>query len=370
MMIKTATITFHRAHNYGSALQAYALQTKLKSLGIDNTVIDFQKPIQRQMYSLFSKGLTYKSIRANLVKILYYRELKLHHKRFDDFINKNLRLTEYFSNAMQMVAAPLQYDKYICGSDQIWNLRDTADGDECYFLTFVDNSYKKVAYAPSIGWSDYEDEYKLKYKDLLKNFEYISVREETGANFLCELLNKKIETVLDPTLLLHQSDWDEIAVAPPIKGEYIFCYSFGPLQKMTWEIAKQLSKQTGLPIASAFLSKIDEVNSDIKLYDAGPCEFVGLIKNAKFICTSSFHGTVFSIIYHKDFLSSISGEKHHDTDSRKIDLLNKIGLGNRLIDRVEDIGIERFTTDYSTVEKSLQDQIEKSVSFLVTAINQ
>jgi hypothetical protein len=295
--------------------------------------------------------------------------LKLHHRRFDDFINKNINLTDYFSNANQIASAHLPYDKFICGSDQIWNLRDTADGDECYFLTFVENSNEKISYAPSLGWSDYDDECKQKYRELLKDFEYISVRETTGSNLLSKLLDKKIETVLDPTLLLNETEWNYIAEAPPIKGEYIFCYTFGPLQKITWEIAKSLSKQTGLPIATAYLSKMDELNADIKLYDTGPREFVGLIKNAKFICTSSFHGTAFSVIYRKNFLSCISQEENLSTDSRKIDLLNSLELSSRLIKKAEDINAERFYTDYSNAPKLLQNQIEKSVSFLVNSIN-
>lgn len=368
-MVKTATITFHRAHNYGSALQAYALQTKLKSLGIDNTVIDFQTPIQKQMYSLFLKNTSYKAIRANLVKALYYRQLTLHHKRFDDFINQNLCLTDYYRSAKQIKDAHLQFDKFLCGSDQIWNLRDTGDGDDCYFLTFVDDANQKIAYAPSIGWSEYNEEAKQCYQRLLNNFKWISVREETGAKFLSELLNRKVETVLDPVFLLDQREWDKITAAPLIQKKYIFCYSFGPLQKITWEIARQLSRQTKLPVVSAYLSKTDELKADIKRYDAGPCEFTALIKNAEYICTSSFHGTAFSILYRKNFISCISEQKTAGTDCRKADLLNKIGLGSRLVSRAENINADRFITDYSAADRLLQKQIEESVSFLINAIN-
>lgn len=305
--MKIGTITFHGAHNYGSVLQAYALQTFIGRIGIEEqkqieySIINFRSKKQKYIYQK-PRIDSIKSTGKRLMYLCYNRKLNIQGEKFETFINDYLHLGEEFDDSVSLPDNARDYDVLLAGSDQIWNIR--AD-DFSYAYLFEGCNGKKISYAASLGplsidWNKYDNK---KYGNLLKQFEHVSVREEKS-KAMAEAVAEGViaETHVDPTLLLSVMDWRAIQSEYNYNdGRYILFYCLEPTKKHI-QIANMLSKMTGLPVVSTkYRGKKDFFNPFIKLYDAGPRDFLSLIDHASLVLTSSFHGTVFSILYGKKF---------------------------------------------------------------------
>lgn len=367
-------ITFHRSHNYGSVLQSYALQTILRKNLIDYNceIIDFIPPNSKEMYSIFKKNTSIKNIAKNILALYTYRLKSIRYKEFERFINTRLKLTtkKYFSQSdLQNISN--KYDILICGSDQIWNT-NCLDFDYSYYLPFAKN-VKKISYAPSLGPGApfKSNEAKERIKEYLKDFYAISVRENEGTRVIQKLTDKKVYTVLDPTLLLEAKDWDHICSDKVINKDYIFFYSIG-YKKNDIAIAKQISKKLNIPVVTLFTLGNRIVFSGFEISkNSAPEDFLSLIKNAKLILSSSFHGTVFSIIYRKPFYSirKANGDEIKDDDRIKT-LLQEFNLMDRQIDINSVNSIENpFNIDYSKSEKYIEEARKRSIEYLLNSIN-
>lgn len=303
--MKIGTITFHGSHNYGSMLQAYALQEYIKRLlcsyhiPCDYYIINYRSETQKNIYQAPKPDNT-----RNLVKwfmyLPYKRQLDLQHRKFEAFITDHLHPTEEFSFPDLLPETASRFDVLIAGSDQIWNVR-ARDFDAAYLFPGCPN--RKISYAASLGplpidWGKYN---KTEYSSLLNDFSYVSVREKGSFTKLREILpEKNIRIMPDPTFLLDVQDWRALqsGVNP---GKYILFYCLEPSKEHV-RIAKLLSDSLNLPVVTTkYRNRSDYFNPFIKQYDAGPCDFLSLIDHAAVILTSSFHGTVFSIIYGKPF---------------------------------------------------------------------
>ena len=192
------TITFHRAHNYGSVLQAYALQSCIRqlcedaSVNADCRVLDFNLPIQEQLYSVFKPGKGLRTIAKNFLALPYKTQLMTKHDKFECFIEKRLSLTQRYYSEADLIARPPLAEYYICGSDQIWNIR-AKDFSKVYLLDFVSTG-KRISYAASCGpltidWKKYDYE---EIKKLLGEFDMCSVREKGSAENLETLTNQRV----------------------------------------------------------------------------------------------------------------------------------------------------------------------------------
>lgn len=363
MKKKTATITFHAAHNYGSNLQAYALQQTIFSLGYDNEIINLRTSRQKDLYTVFTKRKGVKYIFKNLSHLLYYFPLKRAYVKFEDFINNKLVVTREFATEDELRKADLKYDVFVAGSDQIWNPIPT-DFDWSYYLTFV-NEGKKVSYAPSFGQlaSQGDRETKKKITESLKSFDVISVREQGAADNVKQLVGANPPIVLDPTLLLSKEQWLNLVKDEKrlVKGDYIFFYTlFADPDRMN--IVKRISEVLGLPVVTSnFSNQYDVFNSFIKRYDAGPLDFLTLIRDAKLVVVSSFHGTVFSTLLNVPFFA-IDGM----SDARICTLLKTAGLENREITtvNVEEKCKEAYNVDFESVNKRIEAARKPSIEFL------
>lgn len=336
-------------NNYGGALQAYALNRQLKKMGADSININ---------YKLDSK-LNAKDL---IKKMIYFER----NKKFDKFRKQNLTLSLEKTNNSSIDENEFQCDAYIAGSDQIWNQQIPMEQRKIYYLDFVKKS-KKIAYAASIGRDNIEENEKKQISKYLDDFDYISIRENTGVNLYQSLTKNKIENVLDPTLLINSNEWDDIAILPKINKEYAFVYTLGANNEVIKYI-DEISKKLDIGIVEISYKKnfIKELKS---INNAGPKEFVGLIKNSKYVITNSFHGMVFSIIYKKDFWVFTRGKMN----SRIYDLLKIVKLENRIIDidninSINDINLNS-KIDYDKVHKLLEKEKEKSTNFLKKALN-
>lgn len=363
MAKKTATITFHAAHNYGSNLQAYALQQTIIGLGYENDIINLRTNRQKDLYAVFTKRKGLKYGFKNLSHLLYYHSLKKSYDKFEQFINSKLIVTKEYASEVELRSANLAYDIFIAGSDQIWN-PVPADFDWSYYLTFVHEG-RKISYAPSFGQLASKGDEVIKHKiaAALSSFDAISVREKAAADNVEQLTGKVPPIVLDPTLLLSKEQWLDLIKDENklVKGDYIFFYTlFADPQRMN--IVKRISKVTGLPVVTSnFSNQYDVFNPFIKRYEAGPLDFLALIRDAKLVVVSSFHGTVFSIILNVPFFA-IDGM----SDARINTLLTFVGLENREItmSNIEERCGCPYSIDFREVSHRIGEARKSSLEYL------
>lgn len=372
MMKKISAITFHASYNYGSCLQAYALQEYVKKICNEECVykiINLRTPIQKNMYkSCFEK----KGIENYLKRIMSLKQKKniiLRKEKFEKFINEKLNITDEYNSLNELKEIKWNSDYFITGSDQVWNIKGR-DFNWSYFLEFV-NTGKKISYAASLGptldkWNDEEKE-RVK-KDLLK-FDYISVRDNSGMEFVNKLLGVIPEINVDPTMLLSEDEWNKIIPKEPlVQGEYIFLYNLKGEEYI--KLAKEISKILNLPVVISLYNAKDIIYGFrygfIKKVDSGPIEFLNLIKNAKLVLSSSFHGTIFSIILKKPFFA-LNG----NNDFRISTILRKMDLEKRSIN-AEDFVVkckDAYKIDYTNSEKLLEEEKNKSNKYLKKALD-
>lgn len=363
-MMRVATITFHAAHNFGSVLQAYALQSVIEgiSANIEYKILNFRSQEQKKSYALIKEGKSFKVVIKNILRIPYRKQLQEKYDKFESFIKCELHLTqEEIDEYSEVPEEWKNFDIYISGSDQIWNVR-AKDFFDINFLDFVKEK-RKVSYAASFGplmidWSNYNFE---KYKKLLSEYKYISVREVGSAMNVEKLINKKCDIHVDPTLLLSVNEWRAIqSSANYNNGKYILLYCLEPTIEQL-RIAKYISQKLKLPIVSLKpANKNDIINSFIKKYDSGPKDFLSYVDHASLVLSSSFHGTAFSMIYHKPFYV-LNGMR----DNRISYILKATEMTERSIDNIKDAEKVKLTLpDGKKIDEVLGRERLKSMKYL------
>lgn len=325
---------YYKNRNYGGLLQAYALTSYLNSNGMDCEQIswDFMDGLKRdknENVSHISKSIA-QTAKKSIITLIERLNKKNQNKRvlaFERFENIIPHSTKVYTrdNIEESIA---EYDCFIAGSDQIWNM---SRYNPEQFLQFVPASKAKLSYAASMPDLHLTEHQKKIVCEHLKAFDAVSVREKITAEKLNEWSEKKVEWVLDPTLLLTAADWDKLAKPYEITDNYIFCYFLGG-KKDIRHIAKAFAKETGLKIATfphLGCTNVSDIKfGDYKIYDAAPDAFLSLIKNAEYVLTDSFHAAVFSYIFRtKFFVFPRAGQKN--TDSRITSLLEVFDEANR-----------------------------------------
>lgn len=372
--MKIGIITFHGAYNFGSMLQAYALQTYLENYNRDFQceIINYRSQIQRSLYEYPWKR--YEALPIYWSKLILLHSRKEKQKRFEIFMQDYLHITEETDCDDELSDENLKCDLYICGSDQIWNFR-ARDATQAYYLPLIQGN-KKVSYAASFGagggYNLFEQETQLnKALSYIKDFQCLSVRESSAAILLRDKTGRKADVLLDPTLLLSRSDWEPL-VKSDLKlkpGMFILFYTIGYTKKER-EMALLLGKRYNVPVVLTQFLHCSEW-ADIKLVKkskTGPNDFLWLVKNAKCVFTTSFHGTAFSIIFHKDFWSYV-GEK----DERKTTLLKSLNIEERAVfasDSFADKLSESTPIQWGDVDRLLLAQRLKTDRFFAEAFGE
>lgn len=331
--MKIGILTFHRAHNYGAVLQCYALQETLKKMGHTVEVIDYYPEYLLTPYRIFSISRLsnynpLKIMKAFAIELLLMSKRVKRYHAFKTFINKNLNL----SPTVNGKNIPSTYDTYIIGSDQIWNPAITKGFDPVYFGFFnFDKAGKKIiAYAASMESKMLDEKSKEFYINALNNFDAVSVRESKLAELLQPLHSKKIETVIDPTLLADRCIWNRIIARPKIKEKYVLVYQVRR-NKNTIRIAKNIAKQINAIVIEVTAWHTTHFNK-YRFQCSSPEEFLGFIKNAACVVTTSFHGTAFSVIFNRPFYCIELGD---NGNTRSQSFLNSIGLCDRMLKKDE-----------------------------------
>lgn len=362
--MRVGILTYHNAINYGAVLQAYALQQVVKKLGVECEIIDYSCPAVEKQYRR-KKISDHAHWKAYVMDILSGHRLDRKKEAFEKFCIQNLSLSAKVDG---IVGESLNdYDAIIVGSDQVFNPKNT-DGDSAYLLDFQ-CSAKKIAYAASIGNNEFLDlwksKYKVDYENLLKDFYSLSFREEDASLFVSNLLNEPYETVLDPVLLAGSELWKDFQA--DTSEEYIFVYNLGNIPLLV-ECVQAMHKETGL--------KVCVVNKDIKgdfllrgfenVSSLSPADFLKMLSGAKYVITDSFHGTAFSVLYHKNFSSVINPNKNN-TNSRIVNLLNKLHLEERIVSDTESFRYQS-TVAYSGTDEILKELKNHSLAWLSGAL--
>ena len=370
MLLKTATLTFHAAHNYGSMLQAFALQFLIRRLGIDNEIINLRTDRQKFIYRHpeDNQGAGWVSKYAgSSIRFFFKQDLIRKYELFEKFLQEDLKLSPELKDteAVEGYCQKKHFDYYIVGSDQIWNTA-CSDFDWSYYLPFANNN--AISYACSMGPHAMEQVSQNNYariRSCLSQFKGVSVREVGTANVVNVISGIKPEIHFDPTLLLTAEDWvskSRIPDVPLIEGEYIFLYSPG-YNKDAYKIAKDLSKKLALPVVVSNLHPRSLLlYSSFKLHlDCGPWEFLNLVKYAKVVVCGSFHAVVFSTVFRTPFFA-VNGDK----DNRMINILTKLGLGKQTITLQNiDKKIPLINTiDWTCAEDVLLEERNRSVNYL------
>ena len=360
-MKKVGIITFHRSYNYGSALQAYALQTYIETLGFHVKIIDFILKGDFEQYRLFRTSLYKKQLRSLGADILFF---PYHLKRkinFEAFVKKQMHLTKnrYFSNN-ELVPLNSEFDIFVCGSDQIWNIDCTHGVEPAYFLAFVDDEKTKIAYAPSLAHIRFETDHKDDLKKLLDRFDVISVREESTVPYLQSIVPQKIEAALDPTLLLNVSEYLKMINVKACESKYIFVYMLETSAELI-QYCEKLKKKTGYQLYY-LTSKVNSGFGDGKnLFGISPEEFLRYIYQAQYVVTNSFHATVFSVLFNKKFCTYTTAK----SSSRMVDVLEKLNIQDRIYNT--GLNIDK-PINYKAVESDLEKLRYKSSIFLKNAL--
>ncbi len=375
---KIGIITFHASHNCGSFMQSYALQNFLLKHGYQNEIIDFSTPGQQEFYQTSFKNNSIKNLIKNLVLLPHQKILKDTYQNYQDFIEKNLKLSaRRFSTSSELKACSFPYDTYISGSDQIWNIT-IDDSDDAYFLNFVKYG-KKIAYAPSFGSKNIikyteRNEYQ-KYQHYLNAYNTISIREKNGQKWLKEMIDKDVPAVLDPTLLLSQNDYESIRESydQEITKPYIYYYSPSYNPKIN-QLVKQIAQKYRLQVIAwsprSYYLKHMNLSSFYLPKKQNPGVYLSLIKNAELVITTSFHGTIFSTIFRKKFWTIKNGDMYGDDDRVKT-LIEQLGITERLISTNFDPNFDYLQeTDYETYDKNLPELQNLSQNFLFGALKQ
>ncbi|MDD6082292.1 MAG: polysaccharide pyruvyl transferase family protein [Oscillospiraceae bacterium] len=342
-------LTFNDTLNFGAALQAYALQQTLENFGHNAEIIKYtNKYIENneKLTSVFS-------INSIIKKIVMGKGLKNKEISFRAFEDKYMHFGIEMNENVEKVNR--YYDRFITGSDQVWNMEITGN-DWRFFLDFVDDNKKKISYAPSFGNVEFPTVYYEKAAEILKKFHAVSVREESGRDTIKRICGLEAKVVLDPTLLLSKSDWESRFNCNPIEEKYILVYC-PHNKKLVFDFVKKLKRQTGLQVV--YLSISPRIQTGVKtLYDSSPDKFVNWIKNAEYVVTGSFHGTAFSVNLEKQFFYEPTG------NGSRIDNLVKItGTQDRDLTKTNFQKI-----DYNKIRPKLEALRKDSLDWLKNTV--
>lgn len=362
--MKIGILTFHCAINYGAVLQAYGLQEYLKSLGHEVYIIDYRPDYLFTPYRLFfSEAAKGRGLLGNIR--FFMRELlavPIRYKRrkaFQRFIKTYLHLAK-----MDFQSENNDYDCFVFGSDQVWNPQITG-GDSVFFGDAPCFKGKRmITYAASAGnVSTLKEIDAACLKGWLSNFSAISVREKSLSHYLTEELQLNNQLVLDPVLLAGKDVFHEIASSKINEKPYLLFFSIHRNDEALL-LAKIVAKIEGLELMEMY-STAEFIKDKKVLQCLSPEVFVSMFKGAKYVVSTSFHGTVFSILFHKPFISV--GCRF--AKSRFHSLLDMLGLQERFMEVAPFKELNLTDINWSLVDEIIFQNRKKSSSFIENALN-
>ena len=373
--IKVGIMTWYKYLNYGTALQVTALSKKIADFGYLPYVIQYDPTLNfPAVPSSFGVSLFFRKAVDKLLSIMLVPKIYRTNERkrlYNDYLEARLKETGECFTEDALRALNGSFDAFVCGSDQVWS---PLCFDDKYFLSFVEDPSRMVAYAPSMGAMEIADKtIQAEMAKLLRRFSQLSVRELQGAKMIRELTGQEAKVLLDPTLLLTAEEWDSFAdtdLAPRIETPYILSYYLGDPTRYR-KYVRRVSKKTGLPIYEIPIRRVWGKYSKFP-FEVGPREFVALIRNATFVCTDSFHGLAFSVNYNVPFSVFERFEKDDpkNQNSRIYSILELLGLQERLISPASTGSFDHLLKPpiHETTQTRLDRLRQESLQFLKSSL--
>ena len=371
---KIGIVTYWESYdNYGQQLQCWALQRYLRSLGYDAFLIRFRRwspnitapTIVKYIIRSFWRALHIPN-RLKDLRNIYYRKFPL-------FRYVHLRRSiRVYNNLSQLRKSPPKADVYITGSDQVWSPNLTHDELEAFYLQFGSPNTRRVAYAPSVGQSEYPKHLQEDLKCYLKTFHAISVRELSGV-LICNRAGFRAEHVVDPTLLLEQNDYMRL-----IKGEkrrkniFIYSLNYTSEDDLPFEEIERYAKNKELPIIvtpSSGYIPINELFVGVEYSYATIGQWINNILNAELVITASFHGIILSVLLHRPFLYTPLSGKYSYSNMRVYDFLKGVGLEKRVWNKENNISAYVVDENWEDVDNKLFLMKSKSKEFLQKSLS-
>lgn len=381
--IGLVTCYFH--HNYGSMLQAYATEMIMQQMGLPFQTIACKAPINymkenKLLYVIKKLLIADWKMRLGKMKIErakkdypeFARNWDIRNKAFDQFAETFFHVSPYCKNREELIKMAENYSAFLVGSDQLWRTDSVEHG--YYTLEWVPDHIRKIAYSTSIGVKEVPWFQVEKNKRFMNRFDHIALREQSACDLVYKLTGRKVPVVLDPTLLFTGDQWLGIQQQEPLtNGKYIFCYLLGdnPLQR---EFIKRVKEKTGYKIVA--LQQLDDyIPSDEGFADeapyVGPREFLNYIRNAEYVFTDSFHCSVFSILYKKNFFtfSRFAEGAKQSTNTRIDNLLHITGLEDRRMTKDKTVdGVINYKGPFDGVDDKLNAYRKSSMEYLHNAL--
>lgn len=382
-MKKVGLAVCYDTKNFGSQLQVLATIKKVEECNCTAEIIRYNKKltptfIVQTIPRLFNVSFVKSKLSGNEKEKKLKKQpaieakVKQRNNRFDDFVKEYF--APYFSmpyNGWEKLVKKCveNYDAFLCGSDQLWLPNNL--GSHFYTLEFAPENRPKIAYATSFGVSQIPDGQKKATAKYLNRFQHLSTRELAGQKIIKELTGKMAQVVCDPTLLFDAEGWKQMLPEKKIVEEpYVFCYFLGTNEEHR-KIVNEFKSKTGLKLVTCpFLDNYVECDlnfGDIQLFDMDAADFVNLIRHAEYILTDSFHGSVFSILNHKKFMTFNRFNAGANSRNSRIDsLCTLLGLSERRYNG-DVMNVEK-DINYNAVEEKLEKLRADSIKYLETAL--
>lgn len=377
-MKKIGIVTVYTGFNYGSSLQAYASKKYYEKLGFKSEILSYSNSLIKgrdvrieKLLIMFLRTFW----RPNLLKKTFFTYKKSlgkeitseSKKKFIDFYENYLQPNKITKNEMKSYGKNKNVFAVICGSDQIWSATSVYV-DPFYYLRYFPRE-KRIAYAPSFGKKEVPEYNKKVITKYLNEIDYLSVRELEGRKIVKDLVNKEVEVLIDPTLLLNKKEWKNIyGKERLIKEKYILFYFLDIPKEHTIENLKKISQTLNkkIIVIPNLLEEFKIIDKKIESFDVGPLEFLNLVDNAEFICTDSFHGMLFSINFNKPFYVF---ERNYGVASKQsgriISMLEILNLKNYFITENNKIDEIDLNLNWEEINIRLEKQREKSKKYLL-----
>lgn len=372
--MKLALFSCHNDLNYGSMLQAYALVAALKKNGVDAEYLDYSTCPDPNTISRIVKRVIMAPVRfvrkvfkvqkqSDGFEFFFTTEFKKTRRAYDSFHRKFIPVSQrrYYYDTISRKLDVSAYDNYMVGSDQTWSPFLYRPRNP-YFLDFCELP-KKSSYAPSLGTISLPLSYINLLVEKLHSFDFLSCRELSNCKRLSELMGREVTYVLDPTLLLDPCEWDKIANPSKIEGQYILAYILGEKDTVI-NFAERLSEEKHLPVFF-IVTRPKYLDMKYNLNGIGPEDWIGLIRNAKYVVTDSFHGSLFCINYNVNFyaFSKRDGDVNSQDNARILEFLSLLGLQSRFQDDKDNPCLLEDIV-FPPVNQLIEQLREKSMKYL------
>lgn len=352
------------SNNYGSVLQAYALQKIIERLGYQAEIIQHYRDPYKQESRSRLKQILHTSPSFLLQYAMNYKRNRMRHQGYADFKSSRLNVSKkvYYQDSDFSDLAS-QYDAIVVGSDMLWS-NDFKENWPFYYASFAP-SEKIVTYAPSFGKNDLSKEEIEMCKPMISRIAHLSCREEAGVAFIKDKFGLEAEHVIDPTLLLNGEEWSHILGDSPrlINENYILTYAFKGSQHNGRK--RFFKKLKSLPDKRLVFIMGQEGQFKRNIYKGyfSPAEYVNLFRDADFTVTDTFHGLMFSLIFNKPFVV-LDKSSFGISSDRQQSTLKTYGLEDRFVMPDIIINDELMKLDYTKVEQKINENREKSIEYL------